>query len=176
MAENAAALERVSPKQVRARLRRGSVDPDTARELLGGKPLDQWDVEELARGRPKGPDGKFPGGPKPAWITGSIEKQVETRYRRWIEAELKSAGIGAMRVVRQILQDESESGKTRLEAAKFIFDHVIGKPTQEVRHDASTNLQDLLAGMLVNPDGELAQEIIDVEPIEDDDEDFYDDD
>lgn len=174
MARNAAAdLESLRPKQVYARLRRGTLDPEIARELLGGKPLEEWDLEELARGRPRH-DVLGWGGPKPAWLTPDHEKEADRIFHRRIREDINAAAVPALKTILEIVR-QGESDRVKLDAAKFIFDHVIGKPTQELKHSAGEGLEGLLAGLLVNPDGEEAIDIVDAEVVEEDDEDDLDD-
>src|SRR6478609_9046244 len=61
-----------SRKQARARarrkMRRGEALMDDALIEIGWKPVEEWDDEELARGRPRNSLGTFTGR-KPGWVT-----------------------------------------------------------------------------------------------------------
>ena len=41
---------------------------------------------------------------------------------------------------------------TKLDAAKFLLEHVVGKPTQRVENDVSVKLQSILGVVMANPD------------------------
>lgn len=169
MATNANAdLYALKPSNIYKRLRRGTLDPEVARELLGGKPIEEWDLEELARGRPRHEVLGW-GGPRPAWLTDEMVKEADRLFHRRIREDINAAAVPALKTIMTLVR-EGDSDRVKLDAAKFIFDHVIGKPTQELKHSAGEGLESLLAGMLVNPDGEEAVDIIDVEPEEADDE------
>lgn len=136
------------------RLRRGTLDPEIARQKLGGKPIEEWDLDELARGRPRDVGGGF-RGQKPAWVTPQLEEEAYTRFRKWVKGELSGGSIRALNRIKDLV-DDAESDRVRLDAAKFLIEHLVGKPTQEVKGDINMQIQGLLAGVLVNPDGESA--------------------
>src|SRR5262245_63124610 len=61
-----------SRKQMRARARRKRKKAGESEEFKRlYKPIEQWDPEELARGRPRSRDGNFTGRP-PRWITRAV--------------------------------------------------------------------------------------------------------
>lgn len=154
------------PELVRRRLKRGTLDPESARELLGGKHIDEWDLDELAKGRPRCANGTFKG-PKPAWVTPQLQEEAQVRFREWAKGELSKGSIKALATVMELISD-AESERTRLDASKFTLEYVLGKPTQEIKADVGLQLQGLLAGVLVNPDGQNAiqeAEVVDDEEI-----------
>lgn len=161
------------PRSIRKRLRRGTQDPEAARIAMGGKAIEEWDHEELARGRPRRSDGTFKG-PIPAWVTDELQEEAARRFKRWLRNEMAAKSIPAMRAVADLVED-AESDRVRLDAAKFLLEHVVGKPQQEVTGDIRMNIQHLLANVLVTPEGD---EAIDAEIIDDDDDsdDWSDDD
>ena len=142
------------PELVRRRLKRGTLDPESARELLGGKPIEDWDLDELAKGRPRASDGTFKG-PKPVWVTPQLQEEAQVRFREWAKGELSKGSIKALATVMELIS-EAESERTRLDASKFTIEYLLGKPTQEIKADVGLQLQGLLAGVLVNPDGSNA--------------------
>jgi hypothetical protein len=66
---------------------------------------------------------------------------------------------GAVDAVDWILgnEDVDDKGKpiipasTKLDAAKFLLEHTVGKPTQRIESDVSVRLQTILAQVMVNP-------------------------
>lgn len=158
------------PHLIRHRLRKGTLDPEIGRELLGGKPIEEWDLDELARGRPRAADGTFKGR-KPAWVTPQLQEEAQTRFREFLKGELAAGSLRALARVKDLV-DDAESDRVRLDASKFILEYLIGKPTQEIKADIGLQLQGLLAGVLVNPDG---QEAIQIEDAVVEDEEILDD-
>lgn len=150
--------ERVmTPKQIRARARRaGKIHAAEMEKLY--KPIEEWDEEELARGRPRAKDGSFKGA-SPAWITREVHEAAMSRFKGIIEGKMRGETVTAMRMLHEILTDERVDEKdrplvaasTKLDAAKFLIEHAVGKPTQRVETDISVRLQGLLAVATVGP-------------------------
>lgn len=168
-------------KQIRARARRRQkvVDEELAQLY---KPLEEWDHEELARGRPRDKNGGWNGSP-PAYITRAFHEQIIKRFQVVVREEMNRHTVEALVVMQKILTDESTdmNGKplvaasTKLEAAKYLLDHVVGKPTQRTETEISVKLQGMLGAAMVNPTGELAQgsqplqDVVDAELVDEDD-------
>lgn len=176
-----------SAKQIRARARRKQAMVNEELELLYMKPVDQWDSEELARGRPRAKDGTFKGK-APPYIDRAVHEAIVKRFEQVVRTEMNQHTVEALAVVGMILEDDrtDERGKpvvaagTKLDAAKFLIEHVIGKPKQRVESDISVRLQGLLASVMVNPGDQggppqLAQGYIDAPSWEDDDDEEDDD-
>jgi hypothetical protein len=132
------------PRQVRNRLRRAAKserlphqDAQIKRdiEILYRKPVHDWDLEELARGRPRNSAGTF-GGKTPVWITVAV--QQEARKRLLDETFGRMSGqidLAIKTVVKLMTSTEvDDKGKpivdarTQLAAAMFVLEHFIGKP------------------------------------------------
>lgn len=187
-------------KQIRARRRRAmkglkkisDVSEDLALEL-DIKPIEEWDFEELARGRPRNKDGTFRGR-KPSYISRELHEKIMDRFKLMVKQKMVGNGIDAMNALDYLLNNEdmAKGGRplvpptVRLQAATYVMDHLIGRPTQPVQTDVSVKLQGILGMAMVNPtdDGgfQLAQrgsiqqaalpgEIIVEEEDEDDDDD-----
>lgn len=168
-----------TPKQIRARARRKqNLAEEEFHKLY--KPLDEWDAEELARGRPRSADGHFRGVP-PSWINRAVHEQIVRKFEKVVRQEMNTHTVMALEVLHSILtSDEADvKGKpivpasTKLDAAKFLIEHVIGKPKQRMEADISVRLQAMLGTAMVNPAEQgqtaLTQGYIDAEVIEDDD-------
>lgn len=155
-----------TPKQLRARMRRkqarrvGVTDEEI--EQLYQKPIADWDLEELARGRPRNSRGTFQG-PKPKWITMAMHEESMRKYEAAVKGNMRETTVDALQTLRDLLADESvdEKGKptvgagTKVDIAKFLIEHSVGKPTQKIEGDMSVRLQGILGTVMVNP-AELA--------------------
>lgn len=171
------------PRSARRRLRKDiekfEQDVMTDIALAYQKPVEEWDWEELSRGRPRGADGKFYGN-KPKWITPAIVAEAQRRMRAMTEQELMTNAFDAIRVMREIMSDNDidDFGKptvpasVKLDAAKYILNHVIGTPKARVEIESSNPLQDLMGQVLVNPDGTPSHMmVIEGSVVEDEDDD-----
>lgn len=171
----------MSPKQIRARARRKQKMLEKELDELY-KPVEEWDAEELARGRPRDRNGGWSGS-TPAYVTRAFHEQIIKRFQVVVREEMNKHTIEALEVMRKVLTDETVdlrgkplvSPATKLQAATYLLDHVVGKPTQRVEQDISVKLQGLLGTVMVTPTGELAQgsqplsDIVDAEVVDDDD-------
>lgn len=135
-------------------------EPMTEQEMdyLYQKPIDEWDLEELARGRPRNSKGGF-SGRKPKWITAQIHEEAMQRYTAAVKTDMRATTVDALSTIKWIMtnEDVDDKGKplvpasTKLEASKFLLEHVVGKPTQRLEADVSVKLQAILGAVLVNP-------------------------
>lgn len=149
-----------SRKQLRARARRKKQGFDTPEYKRLYKPVEEWDAEELARGRPRDKNGGFQGKP-PRWITRELHEESMTRFRQVIRDGMNTRTNDALTVIKNILDDDERdennkpivSASTKLDAAKFLVEHVLGKPKQHIETDISVRLQGLLATSVVNGTG-----------------------
>lgn len=152
----------LTPKQIRARARRrikrNEVVSDEELDYLYRKPIEEWDLEELAKGRPRNAKGHFKG-PAPSWVSSTVHEEAMTRYTAAVKSDMRSTTVDALTVLKQIItnEDTDEKGKpfvpasTKLDAAKFLLEHVVGKPTQRIESDISVKLQGILGQVMVNP-------------------------
>lgn len=82
-----------------------------------------------------------------------------TRFKGIIEGKMRQETVTAMTLIHTILTNDEEdekgrplvSASTKLDAAKFLIEHAVGKPTQRVETDISVRLQGLLAMATVGP-------------------------
>src|SRR5262245_65166262 len=85
-----------------------------------------------------------------------------TRFRQIIRDGMNTETNTALEVIHMILTDNSRDDKgkplvppsTKLDAAKFLVEHVLGKPKQHIETDISVRLQGILASAIITP-GEL---------------------
>lgn len=177
MAKNDTLERKREMKQKRARARRKARHAEAAIAEVY-KPLEEWDEEELARGRPRAEDGSF-RGKAPTWISRELHEEILKQFTDATQGELRGLIPKALASIQVILESTEldEKGRavvpyaTKLDAAKWVIEHLVGKPTQRVEADISVKLQAVLASALVNPDsaGELVS-AIDAESWEDDED------
>lgn len=156
----------LTPKQIRARARRRAakarkdgraIMSDVEFEALY-KPVDEWDMEELARGRPRDMNGKFQGR-KPGWITREVHERAMEQFQSMIKSEMAALTPTAVERLQHIMNDDStdDRGKpivpasVKFQAISFLLEHQVGKPKQHVQQDISVKLQGILGAAMVNP-------------------------
>lgn len=154
-------------KQIRKRIRRAKMIASSEDLILlyDGKPVEEWDHEELARGRPRAIDGTFKGS-KPSWIDRSLHEKIVQRFENIVREEMNAHTVAALDVIGKVMGDMAVDAKgkplvaagTKLDAAKFLVEHIIGKPKQRTETDISVKLQGILGHAIVNPsqDGSYA--------------------
>lgn len=152
----------LTPKQIRARARRrmkrADIMSDQELEYLYQKPIGEWDLEELAKGRPRNKQGTF-SGPKPKWVNAAVHEEAMERYTAAVKSDMNSTTVDALAVLKDLINNNEydEKGKpvvpasTKLDAAKFLIEHVVGKPKQRIEADVSVKLQGILGQVMVNP-------------------------
>lgn len=159
-----AGLTKAQKKQIRAKARRKAKGKKIRRmereisELY--KPIEQWDDEELARGRPRNSLGTF-AGPAPGWVKRDVHEEAISRFKEVAGSDMRALVPTAIKRVQTILEMEGEDDKGRplvppsvqLDAAKWVVEHLVGKPTQRLEADISVKLQAILAGVMVGEDG-----------------------
>lgn len=149
-------------KQARARarraLKRGTRLQEDAREVLG-KPVEEWDMEELARGRPRAADGSFRGKPS-AYVTRELHERALVRFKDLVRSDMNARAVDALHAIGMMINSEDVDRRgrlvvapmVRLQAAQWLVDHVIGKPRQPIDEDISVRLEALLGVAMVHPD------------------------
>lgn len=169
----------MNKKAIRNRTRRrGKITTKEFEELY--RPIEEWDEEELARGRPRAKDGTF-RGTSPKWLTREVHETAMARFKEIVQGRLREEGITALSVIHSILADETldERGKpivpasTKLDASKWLIEQVVGKPKQTTETDISVKLQAVLAHAMVGGDAapqQLEHAVWEIESTEDDDD------
>lgn len=162
----------LTPKQIRARARRQAARKNNRGKKMSEaefealyKPIEEWDLEELARGRPRNIDGNFRGR-KPGWITREVHERAMEMFVDLTKAEMGALAPSALDSLRWVLtSDETdERGKpvvpasAKNQAAGMILEHIVGKPKQHMQQDISVKLQGILGSVMVNPNEGLAPE------------------
>jgi hypothetical protein len=171
-----------SPAQIRARARRRSKELNKEIARLH-KPVDEWDNEELARGRPRNKNGNFTGR-IPDWITPEMCVAARKRFKDEIIVRMTILTTPAVKVLKDILNNDDEdehgrpvvSAQTKVDITKFLLEHLIGKPKQEITGDLSIQLQAMLGAAIVNPDGQPSSGYTELPPGDDEDDEYEDED
>jgi hypothetical protein len=125
---------------------RGRVDrvEQIASELY--KPVEDWDWEELTRGRPRKRNGEL-GAPSPAWLTPVVRREIERRLGVVGKQKLAEHLDVAIATFAKLLTDDERDDRgrplvppaVRLQAASFIYEHLVGKATTRVEVEAHTD-------------------------------------
>jgi hypothetical protein len=146
-------------KQIRQRARRKlrKLTPEE-QEVLWGKDIHSWDLEELARGRPRDKKGQFKGA-APGFISRQMHEEIIARFETIVREEMNGHTVDALKLLGKVLNDEKVDNKgrplvpasTKVDVAKFLIEHIIGKPKQRVESDISIKLQGILGHAIANP-------------------------
>jgi len=175
------------PSQIRNRIRRNhdmtDEDIHTYLEVIG-KPIDQWDFEELARGRPRNVRGNF-AGTTPEWITPHVVAEAKRRLLLGASAGMAKHLDAALKMIGSLMEntDTDDFGrpvvdaKTKLAAAQFVIEHTLGKPQAVVQITGDDQVKQALAAAIVLDDGlpqdapsVIEGQVVEEEYEEDDDE------
>lgn len=155
------------PVQIRVRLRRRGTDMDRDTMMLYKKPIEEWDLEELARGKPRNKNGNF-AGRAPKWISPMIIQEAKRRLHDNVFGDLAGYAPLALKVLKTLMtSDEVDvngrpivDAKTKLAAAQFTLEHILGKPKAliELNDPADTQRRALAAAIMLDdgrPQGHL---------------------
>jgi len=147
------------------------------------KPVEEWDLEELAHGKPRNKSGKF-GGRAPGWITPEVIREARKRLVDHTNGLLGANVAFAVRTMIKLIKSEEVDDKGRpivsardkIDACKFIIEHVKGKATALVEIDATDRTRQALAAAIVLDDGLPQDEpvILEGEIVEDEEDDASD--
>ncbi len=70
------------------------------------KPIEQWDDEEITRGRPRSSDGTFRGR-TPSFLTPALQAERQRRLRQLMTNELGTFAADALRVIHAVVMNTS---------------------------------------------------------------------
>jgi hypothetical protein len=165
-------------KNARRRARKAVAQADVGQEieLVYGKPIEQWDDEEIYRGRARNEDGRFTQGRRPTWLTPALQAERQRRLRQLMTDELGTFAGDGLRTLHSVMMDDSrdETGKpnvpasVRVDVGKYLVDQFMGKATATVDVHAGSQLTELMGAILINPDGEPSHRVIDGEVVDQD--------
>jgi hypothetical protein len=151
----------LTKKQVRARARRRMDKADRlvkdAEQYLR-KPFEEWDDEEIARGRPRDAIGGFRGRTS-RYVSREVHERAMERFKGLVRENMNHMTLDALTALRRIIGDEEEDRRGRprvpanvkVQAATYLLDHIVGRPMQPTKSDISVKLQGILGTVMVNP-------------------------
>lgn len=136
----------------------GRIQRDIA--TLYRKPLEDWDAQELAFGRPRDENGQFTGR-MPTWITPIVQAEAKRRLLNNTFGKMAEHIELAVQVVYDLMtsQEIDEKGRplvdarTKLAAAQFVLEHFIGKPKIFVEAEVNDFTKSAIAAAIVLDDG-----------------------
>jgi hypothetical protein len=152
------------PRQIRNRMRRRTEPLAEDVEMLASsrKPIEEWDLEELARGRPRSSAGDFRGRP-PTWITPAVRTEAQRRLKLEAHAYMSGHISDAIKVLADLMVNSPDE-KIQLDCAKFIIEHTVGKAVAKVDVELGGGVRELLANRVVTRDLETGQ-LVDAHPV-----------
>lgn len=149
----------LKPRNVRGRARRLANRITKMDQELLGKPVEEWDLEELARGRPRNAIGTFAGA-APPFVTREVHEAAMNRFADMVKSDMSVQAIDALKVLNGLITSDEVDNRgrplvgatTKLSAAQFLIEHIVGKPVQRQQTDISVKLQGILGHVMINPD------------------------
>jgi hypothetical protein len=171
------------PAALKERLRAGNdilEDMQEDVELFYGKPISEWDFEELQYGTPRRANGSLTRNSKPpSWMTPVLMAEAQRRLKQMTRDQMGFYAGAAIKVMAELMQ-KSRVDMVRYNAARYILDQIIGMPTQRVEVEEGASAAEFMADFLIELDGRQHKVIegeVKLNFNEDaDDDDDYDDD
>lgn len=174
-----AEMRGVSPYRARQR-----ISVTNTRIIAGEEDLQLWDLEELLEGRKRGKDGHFRGR-KPVFVPKAVHDELMRRTLTDVNEIIRSAAIPAAERLKKMVEEElavhfDDEGRmyqegldgTQLRAVQEVLNRVLGKVKDNVEITATIRpWEQAIQGVHVVYDD---SEIIDLNPVEDEDEAFED--
>lgn len=153
-------------KQIRRRVRRRKKITKAEFDVLY-KPIEEWDMEELARGRPRDKNGGF-RGKQPTWMTRQMHEQIMSQFNKVVKGKLNVRAVQALAVIGEVLTDDRVDPRGRpiipfsvkLDAAKWLVEHVVGRPTVHVEADVNHKITAMLAAVSASPVDAVGREAL----------------
>lgn len=142
-----------NPNAVRQRIRnaKGNLNEDI--EALYGKPLSEWDFQELQCGKPRNKDGKVSRkGKKPKWISPAMAQEAMRRLASMTSEEVGKYAGEAVATMVDLMQNANVE-IVRFQAAQYVLNQIMGMPTIRTEGTVDVNVHAFLADVIRNPDG-----------------------
>lgn len=127
----------------------------TSRVLSGYDDIEDWDDEEIRRGRRRDKSGRFRGA-DPKVVPKAITDELTRRLLSQAEELMRDNLAAAVQVLIEIVSDEHGQfeAKDRLTATKMIMDRVMGKEPMRLELSQEKPWQVALRGGIVSTDTE----------------------
>lgn len=100
--------------------------------LNGTEDLSLWDEEELLRGQRKSRNGKFHGRP-PTVVPKAVHDELVRRQMEQAVIEMRESLVPAVKLLRQVVEDEEADYGYRIRAAQLIIERLMGKTPERVQ-------------------------------------------
>lgn len=100
--------------------------------LNGDDDLSTWDEDELLEGRRKNKHGKFVGI-KPKLVPTAIHNEIARRQMEQAVVEMRHSLVPAVRLLREVVENEEADYGYRIKAAQLIIERVMGKATERIQ-------------------------------------------
>lgn len=149
--------------------KRVHVGESNRRILAGEDDVASWDDEELWRGRRRDKRGTFKGR-DPSLVPVGVHRELNRRkFGEQAYEVSKDSVVEAVEYQVEVLRDPDADPALRMRAAENIIDRVLGKATERSQVEVSVNRSPWEEAIVAGLIGTDAQ-VIDVEPVEEDDE------
>lgn len=160
------------PDQIRNRARRHQKKMEAELAKLYKKPVEEWDMEELAHGKPRDKNGHFSGVP-PRWVTRQVHEEAVRRFKSMLQSKVRVLSVPAVDVLLNLLSDNQmvydDEGQpvryivppsVKSQIGQYLIDQVVGKPTSpiETKGEVMHHIESVLAGSVVNVDESAVEE------------------
>lgn len=146
---------------------RVALSPTMSAVYRGEDNLSEWSDEELQRGKRK-VGGRF-HGPDPRVLPRAIVDELNRRTFQQANSIVRNDVEDAVRLWGEIVRDPDADLSLRLEASKEIANRILGKPTDRAQVEVSVNRPPWEEALVQSIVGTEPQ-VIDVEPVEDDED------
>lgn len=136
--------------------------------LLDGRiSIDDLDDEELARGRPRSSDGTFKGV-APKVIPTALHNRMRKELFERAETKLRTGLVDSAKFMIDVVGNDKIDVKTRLDAAKWVFERVMGKNPDRVQLSADAPFMELFEELSRGPRKvHVEAEVVDAEVVDD---------
>lgn len=127
----------------------------TTRRILDGElKVEDLDIEELVRGRPRAADGTFRGAP-PKVVPRSFHDACIRELMKRGKELYTDAYMDVIRVFIEIAKDKKQDAGDRLRAAQYVWERIEGKVPQKVEVGAPQDpWQQLIDGIVAEVEDE----------------------
>jgi hypothetical protein len=114
------------------------IPPSTAAIMYDGASLEDWDDEELLRGRRRSKNGKF-SGRAPRIVPAALHHELTRRRFQRSYALMADSLVDAAMMLRAVVNDEEASYAYRIRAAEVMFERVVGRPREHISLDVAAD-------------------------------------
>lgn len=145
------------------------VGESNRRILAGEDEVAEWDDEELWRGRRRDKSGGFRGR-DPSLVPVGVHRELNQRkFGEQAYEVLKDSVVEAVEYQVEVMRDPDADPALRMRAAEDIINRILGKPETRSQVDVSVRREPWQEALVQSIVGADAQ-VIDVQPVEEDDE------